>query len=148
MKKFLYLVLFATGISAVELDDSFSMQNEALSQEIEESYQSWKNEKKITPAIELKLKYNLTIIGPDIVESYTIDGRTMLQIKELFDKARSAREPNQWYVGQIDLISDNDYGIQEHTLAMVALTLNQMEKIANLIPQLKIDFDKTLNGNE
>lgn len=150
MKKSYILLILATAyvVSGDNNDKPFSMQNDALSQEIEASYVDWKNTNKITPDMVLNLKYNLSIIGPDLSGNYTIDGSTMLKMKNFFDKVRRLQEPNQWYAAQIDSIYDSNYGIEEHTVAITALTLNQMREIVQLVPALKIDFDKTLNGNE
>jgi predicted nucleotidyltransferase len=145
MKKLLYLII----LSSFQLyaDENISMANKELSQEIEKLYQEWKTKENITPAKENALKYTLSITGPAIVGEYTMNGKTMLQVKKRLEEVLDGSHANQWYVAQIDSIDDSNYGIPAHTIAVVGLTLEQIENLASLIPGLKADLDRTKNGN-
>ncbi len=148
MKRLIFFLVFSSYSLSVDIsENSFSMSNEALSKEIENSYLDWKNKYNITPSKEASLSYLLTITGPDISESYTISGSDMQQIKKLLDRARISKDPNQWYVVQIDSQYDNNYGIDENTIALVALTLDQVESLATIVQQLKSDLDATKDDN-
>jgi hypothetical protein len=146
MKKILLYCIVTLWLVADESEID-TMAHDELSRFIQDEYEKFKKEKAITPEKERALTYNLSIFGGGMDNEYTLDGLTMLKIKSILEYAIGA-QPNQWYVVQIDSLPDDNYGIEEHTVASVALNQEQLEKLIPFIPQIQEDLDATKNGDD
>jgi hypothetical protein len=116
-----------------------SLRNDELKHAIQDEYLEWKKKFHVTRNVARQLTYTLSIEGPEILGSYTIPAAQMETIRNLI--LIPAHHGNEWYSVQLKADYNSDRGIAEQTIAFNALSLDELEHLAeNYLPQLKKDI--------
>lgn len=115
-----------------------SMRDDEMKHIFKDEYDDWRKKHHVTKNVAQRLNYTLHIEGPELISSYEISGDKMEAVYQAL--MHPTQNGKAWYRVHLKAEYDADRGIPEQTIALNALSIDDLENIARSVPDLKKDI--------